>query len=161
VLSESVRPNGLRLRKVSVPIGVVAIVYEARPSVTADAAGLCFKSGNAAVLRGGSEAIRSNRAIAGALGEALPAGALELVASTDRAAVKTIARAEGLVDLLIPRGGEGLVRAVAAVARVPVIKHYKGVCHVFIDEKADPGMAIRIAVNAKCQRPGTCNAMET
>ncbi len=163
-LNEMVRPNGLKIRKVSVPIGVIAIIYESRPNVTADSAALCFKTGNATILRGGKEAIHSNLAIADVMlraSKALPADAIQVVATTDREAVKILAQAEGLVDLLIPRGGEGLVRAVAEVARVPVIKHYKGVCHVFVDEAADLEMAEKIVVNAKCQRPATCNAMET
>ena len=166
ILEEKARPNGLHIKKVRVPIGVIAVVYEARPNVTADAASLCIKSGNAIILRGGSESIRSNEAIADALqfgGErhGLPDSALQLVRVTDREAVRELAQLEGIVDLIIPRGGEGLIRAVADVARVPVIKHYKGVCHVFVDESADVEMAVAISENAKCQRPGVCNAMET
>ena len=185
VISETTRPNGLRIRKVRVPIGVIAIIYESRPNVTADSAALCFKSGNATILRGGKEAIHSNLAIVNMMKDScrgvpvctpqhgsreradtqvrpyLPENAIQLVSTTDREAVRILAQAEGLVDLLIPRGGEGLVRAVAEVARVPVIKHYKGVCHVFVDAAADPDKAEKIVVNAKCQRPATCNAMET
>ncbi len=160
------RPNGLVIRKVRVPLGVVVMIYESRPNVTADAAGLCFKSGNAVILRGGSEAIESNRAIFESLVEAgtpagLPEHAIQLVPTTDRAAVKMLLELEGLVDLVIPRGGESLIRAVAEQSRVPVLKHYKGVCHVYVDRAADLDMALAIAVNAKCQRPGVCNAMET
>jgi len=166
VLDERTRPNGLKLRKVAVPIGVVVIIYESRPNVTADAAALCLKSGNAAILRGGSEAVRSNRAIAAAMLEAgakagLPAHAMQLVQTTDRDAVRELVQLVGLVDVVIPRGGESLIRAVAEAARVPVIKHYKGVCHVYVDRDADLEMAERIVVNAKCQRPAVCNAMET
>ncbi|MCX7825070.1 MAG: glutamate-5-semialdehyde dehydrogenase [Verrucomicrobiae bacterium] len=166
VLDERVRPNGLRLRKVSVPIGVIVIIYESRPNVTADASGLCLKAGNAVILRGGKEAIHSNRAIAQVMLEAgaragLPANAVQVVQTTDREAVRELVQMVGLVDLVIPRGGEALIRAVAENARVPVCKHYKGVCHVYVDREADLDMAERIVVNAKCQRPATCNAMET
>ena len=166
VLDERIRPNGLRLRKVAVPIGIIAFIYESRPNVTADAAGLCLKAGNAVILRGGKEAIQSNRAIARTLLDSgaragLPANAVQLVQTTDREAVRELAQATGLVDVIIPRGGEALIRAVAENARVPVIKHYKGVCHVFVDRDADFDMAERIVVNAKCQRPAVCNAMET
>jgi glutamate-5-semialdehyde dehydrogenase len=166
VLDARIRPNGLRLRKVAVPIGVIAFIYESRPNVTADAAGLCLKAGNAVILRGGKEAIQSNRAIARSLLDSgaragLPADAVQLVQTTDREAVRELAQAAGLVDVIIPRGGEALIRAVAENARVPVIKHYKGVCHVFVDRDADFDMAERIVINAKCQRPAVCNAMET
>lgn len=166
VLDERTRPNGLKLRKVAVPIGVVVIIYESRPNVTADAASLCLKSGNATILRGGKEAIRSNQAIAATMLEAgaklgLPADAIQLVQTTDRDAVRELVQLVGLVDVVVPRGGESLIRAVAEAARVPVIKHYKGVCHVFVDRDADLDMAEKIVVNAKCQRPGVCNAMET
>ncbi len=159
------RPNGLVIRKVRVPLGVIAVVYEARPNVTADAAGLCLKAGNAVILRGGSEAHASNTAIfealqQGARSAGLPAGAIQLVPTTDREAVAALLRMEDHVDLVIPRGGESLIRAVAEQARVPVLKHYKGVCHVYVDRAADLEMALRIVVNAKCQRPGVCNAME-
>ena len=165
-ISRWIRPNGLVIHKVRVPIGVIAIIYEARPNVTADAAGLCIKTSNAVILRGGREAMASNRAIAGALQEGgaakgLPDGAIQLVATTDREAVRELVQLEGLIDLAIPRGGEGLIRAVTEQARIPVIKHYKGVCHTYVDVSADPAMALDICENAKCQRPGVCNAMET
>lgn len=159
------RPNGLRIRKVRVPIGVVVIVYEARPNVTSDCAGLCLKSGNAVILRGGRSAHRSNRAIARLLAQAaraagVPDGAIQLVPVTDRRGVDVLLSLVGLVDVAIPRGGEGLIRSVVAKAKVPVIKQYKGVCHTFVDAGADLGMARRICYNAKVQRPGVCNAME-
>jgi glutamate-5-semialdehyde dehydrogenase len=159
------RPNGLRIQKVRIPLGVVLMIYEARPNVTSDAAALCLKSGNAAILRGGSESARTNRAIAGALHEGLekaglPAAAIQLVPVTDREAMLELIKLEGLIDLCIPRGGEGLIRFVAENARVPVVKHYKGVCHVYVHEAADLAMAERIAVNAKASRPGVCNAAE-
>ena len=160
------RPNGLRIEKRRVPIGVVAVIYEARPNVTADAAGLCLKSANACILRGGKEAMNSNLAIAAVLREAvasvgLPADAISIVDEVDRAIVTAMCQADGLIDLIIPRGGEGLIRAVAQAATVPVIKHYAGNCHVYVDGGADPDMAEAIVINAKCQRPGVCNAMET
>ncbi|MCX6899978.1 MAG: glutamate-5-semialdehyde dehydrogenase [Verrucomicrobia bacterium] len=166
VLEDRTRPNGLRLQKVAVPIGVIAFIYESRPNVTADAAGLCLKAGNAVILRGGKEAIQSNRAIANVLldsgaGAGLPANAVQLVQTTDREAVRELVQLTGLVDVVIPRGGEALIRAVTENARVPVIKHYKGVCHVYVDRDADLDMAERIVLNAKCQRPAVCNAMET
>lgn len=159
------RPNGLRLAKISVPIGVIAILYEARPNVTADAAGLCLKASNAVILRGGREALESNAAIleamlAGGREAGCPENAVQLVRSTDRDAIREIVQLDGLVDLVIPRGGEGLIRTVTQHARVPVIKHYKGVCHVYVDAAADPDMALAIIENAKCQRPGVCNAIE-
>jgi len=160
------RPNGLQIQKVRVPIGVIVIVYEARPNVTADCAGLCLKSGNAVILRGGSEAHRSNTAIARVLAQAaraagVPDGAIQLVPVTDRRGVDVLLSLVGLVDLVIPRGGEGLIRSVVEKAKVPVIKQYKGVCHTFVDAGADLAMAQRICYNAKVQRPGVCNAMET
>ncbi len=160
------RPNGLRIEKRRVPIGVVAIIFESRPNVTADAAGLCLKSGNAAILRGGKEAIHSNLAVANCiragLAEAdLPAGAVTLIDSTDRAVVGALATAEGLIDVIVPRGGEGLIRAVVDAATIPVIKHFTGNCHVYVDAGADADMARSIVLNAKCQRPGVCNAAET
>jgi len=169
ILEERVRPNGLRLRKVAVPIGVIVIIYEARPNVTADAAGLCFKSGNATILRGGREALHSNQLIAQilvgagreALGDRFPAHAIQVVPTADREAIPILLSLTQYVDLCIPRGGEGLIRAVAECSRVPVIKHYKGVCHVYVDGEADPDMAEQIVLNAKCQRPAVCNAMET
>ena len=160
------RPNGLLVGRMRVPLGGIAIVYESRPNVTADAAALCVKSGNAVILRGGSEAIRSNVAIAGILREALagaglPEDAVSLVPRTDRAAIDALLTKEEYVDLVIPRGGEGLIRSVAEKSRIPVIKHYKGVCHVYVDEGAEIPLAVRVCVNAKAQRPGVCNAMET
>ena len=166
LLSEVTRPNGLIIRKERVPIGVICMIYESRPNVTADTASLCIRTGNAVILRGGSEAFRTNRALADALlfgGEkaGLPAGALAFVQTTDRAAVQTLVQLEGLVDLVIPRGGEALIRAVVEAARVPVIKHYKGVCHLYLDADLDREQAVAICINAKCQRPGVCNAIET
>lgn len=166
VISRWIRPNGLEIVKVRVPIGVIAIIYEARPNVTSDAAGLCFKTSNAVILRGGKESLQSNGAIvqalqAGGAKAGLPENAIQWVTTTDREAVKELVQLEGLVDLAIPRGGEALIRAVVEQARIPVIKHYKGVCHTFVDEAADLDKALKICENAKCQRPGVCNAMET
>ncbi|MGE4544501.1 MAG: glutamate-5-semialdehyde dehydrogenase [Pedobacter sp.] len=160
------RPNGIQVGRMRIPLGVIGIIYESRPNVTADAAGLCLKSGNAVVLRGGSEAIHSNRAIAEVLkrelaAKGLPSGALQLVGTTDRAAVTELLKQEDYIDLIIPRGGEGLIRFVSEHSRIPVIKHYKGVCHTFVDASADFDMAEKICINAKVQRPGVCNAMET
>ena len=160
------RPNGLRIEKRRVPIGLVGIIYESRPNVTADAASLCLKSGNACILRGGKEAMHSNLAIAERIAEgvaaaSLPPEAVTVVDTPDRDVVPAMARAEGLIDLIIPRGGEGLIRAVAEAATIPVIKHYNGVCHVYVHSEADLDMAERIVLNAKCQRPGVCNAAET
>ena len=160
------RPNGLRIEKRRVPLGVVAIIFESRPNVTADAAGVCLKSGNAAILRGGKEAIHSNLAIADCLktglAEAgLPDACVTVIDKTDRAIVPAMATAEGLIDLIVPRGGEGLIRAVVEAATIPVIKHYAGNCHVYVHAAADLAMAENIVINAKCQRPGVCNAMET
>jgi glutamate-5-semialdehyde dehydrogenase len=159
------RPNGLQIQKVRLPLGVVLMIYESRPNVTSDAAALCLKSGNAVVLRGGSEAFKSNRAIASALhrgmeAAGLPPAAVQLVPTTDRDALLELIRMEGRIDLCIPRGGEGLIRFVAENARVPVVKHYKGVCHVYVHARADQAMAADIAVNAKASRPGVCNAAE-
>jgi glutamate-5-semialdehyde dehydrogenase len=161
-----VRPNGLRIYKMKVPIGVVAIVYESRPNVTVDAAAICLKSQNAVILRGGSEAFHSNLALARLFGRALaqaglPAAAVQFVATTDRTAVDLLLGKDGEIDLVIPRGGESLIRRVVEKSRIPVIKHYKGVCHVFVSRHADMRKAVPIAVNAKVQRPGVCNAMET
>jgi len=168
VLDERVRPNGLRLQKISVPIGVVVIIYESRPNVTADAASLCFKTGNATILRGGKEAIHSNQIIAqtmvGAARRnlaAFPEHAIQVVPTTDREAIRELLSLTQYVDLCMPRGGEGLIRAVVECAKVPVIKHYKGVCHVFVDGEADLNMAGDIVMNAKVQRPSACNAVET
>lgn len=156
------RPNGIRIRKVRVPLGVILIIYESRPNVTADAASLCFKSGNAVLLRGGSEALHSNLAIADALAvPGLPPHSITVIPTPDRAAIDELLRLEQYINLCIPRGGESLIRAVAEKSRIPVIKHYKGVCHVYVDRDADLDMAERIVLNAKCQRPGVCNAMET
>ncbi len=160
------RPNNLMVGKMRIPLGVIGIIYEARPNVTADAAALCLKAGNAVILRGGKEAINSNRAIAAILRETMeakgvPAGALALIPFTDRQGVLEMLKQEECIDLIIPRGGEGLIRFVTENSRIPVIKHYKGVCHIFVDESADFAMAERIIVNAKTQRPGVCNALET
>jgi glutamate-5-semialdehyde dehydrogenase len=164
-LSASNRPNGLRIEKRRVPIGVVGIIYESRPNVTADAAGLCIKSGNACILRGGKEALHSNTAIAACLRQALvaaslPADAVIMIDVTDHAIVPAMAAAEGLIDVIVPRGGEKLIRAVVEAATIPVIKHYAGVCHVYVHSAADLAMAEQITLNAKCQRPGVCNAAE-
>ena len=166
VISSVVRPNGLRIDKVTVPLGVIAIIYESRPNVTADAAGICIKAGNAVILRGGSEAFHSNQAIAEVLNRAailsgLPDGAVQLLPWTDRAAVNLMLKMDRYIDLVIPRGGEGLIRAVMAESTIPVIKHYKGVCHLFVDRECDLDMAVKIVENAKCQRPSACNALET
>lgn len=160
------RPNGLLVGKRRIPLGVIGIIYESRPNVTADAAALCLKSGNAIILRGGSEAINSNLAIArilqGVLKETdIPEGAIQIISTTDRDAVNELLKLEEYIDLIIPRGGEGLIRAVVSMSRIPVLKHYKGVCHIFVDESADIEMAVAISLNAKAQRPGVCNAMET
>ncbi|MDD5495496.1 MAG: glutamate-5-semialdehyde dehydrogenase [Candidatus Omnitrophica bacterium] len=160
------RPNGLIIKKVKVPIGVILIIYESRPNVTSDCIGLCLKSGNSVILRGGSEAIRSNIAIFDALNRAalrrgLPEDAMTMIKDTDRKLVNELLKQEGLIDLVMPRGGESLIREVSANSRIPVIKHYKGVCHTYIDKDADLKMAEDIAFNAKVQRPGVCNAMET
>jgi glutamate-5-semialdehyde dehydrogenase len=160
------RPNGLRVGRMTVPLGLVGIIYESRPNVTVDAAVLCLKSGNACLLRGGSEAFRTNRALvevarAATVSAGLPADAVSFVEETHRDGVREMARLSGVLDLLIPRGGEGLIRFVTEHATVPVIQHFKGVCHVYVDGAADLAMAEAIAVNAKVQRPGVCNAMET
>jgi glutamate-5-semialdehyde dehydrogenase len=175
MLDERVRPNGLKLQKIATPIGVVVIIYESRPNVTADAASLCFKSGNATILRGGKEAMHSNQLIAKTMIEAgkqalvgrassqagFPEHAIQVVPVTDREAIPVLLSLTQYIDLCMPRGGEGLIRAVAECSKVPVIKHYKGVCHVFVDTDADLKMAEEIAMNAKVQRPAVCNAMET
>jgi len=160
------RPNGLEIKKVRVPIGVIGIIFESRPNVTADSASLCFKTSNAVILRGGKEAIHSNRVIAEALQNGgkkagLPDNVIQLIQSTDRDDVRELVQMDEYVNLIIPRGGEGLIRAVTELAHVPVIKHYKGVCHTYVDNKADLQKALSITINAKCQRPGVCNAMET
>ena len=161
-----VRPNGLRIGKMRVPIGVVLVIYESRPNVTADAAGLCLKSGNPCILRGGSESIHTNSAIAGVLTRAaaaagVPEGAIQFVETTDREAVGALVELEDCIDVVIPSGGKGLVKAIAERSRIPVIKHLDGVCHTFVDASADREMALAICHNAKVQRPGVCNAMET
>jgi glutamate-5-semialdehyde dehydrogenase len=168
ILDERIRPNGLKLKKISTPIGVVVIIYESRPNVTADAASLCFKSGNATILRGGKEALNSNLLIAQIMIDAgkktlahFPEHAIQVVPTPDREAVPILLSLTQYVDLCMPRGGESLIRAVADCSKVPVIKHYKGVCHVFVDADADLNMAGEIAMNAKVQRPAVCNAMET
>jgi glutamate-5-semialdehyde dehydrogenase len=166
VLDERTRPNGLVLKRVRVPIGVIGIIYESRPNVTADAGALCLMSGNAAILRGGSEAIRSNRAIHAALVQGLvasgaPADAIQLVPVTDRAAVGAMLTAEGLIDMVVPRGGKSLVARVQAEARVPVLAHLDGINHTYVDRAADPEMARRVAVNAKMRRTGICGSTET
>ncbi|MGP1352885.1 MAG: glutamate-5-semialdehyde dehydrogenase [Parasphingopyxis sp.] len=166
VIDESTRPNGLKLSRVRIPLGVIGIIYESRPNVTADAGALCLMAGNAAILRGGSEALESNRAIHACLVEGLqqaglPEDAVQLVSSTDRAAVGAMLRANGLIDIVVPRGGKGLVARVQEEARVPVLAHLDGLCHTYVHAAADPEMARDIAVNAKMRRTGICGAMET
>jgi glutamate-5-semialdehyde dehydrogenase len=166
LVHSTIRPNGLRIDKVRVPLGVVFFIYESRPNVTADAAAICVKAGNAVILRGGKEAMHSSRAIVDLLAEAadevgLPADAVQLVGTTDREAVGKFLAMPEYIDLAIPRGGEGLIRRVAAEARMPVIKHFTGNCHVYVDASADPDMARRIIINSKCQRMGVCNAAES
>jgi glutamate-5-semialdehyde dehydrogenase len=160
------RPNGLQVSKMRVPLGVIGMIYESRPNVTIDAAGLCLKAGNAIILRGGSEALHSNQALASLITEALKANGLpehaaQVVPIRDREAVNILLKQEESIDLIIPRGGESLIRAVVENSRIPVLKHYKGVCHVYVDKDADHAMAETICINAKAQRPGVCNAMET
>jgi glutamate-5-semialdehyde dehydrogenase len=160
------RPSGIQVGRMRVPLGVIGIIYESRPNVTADAAGLCLKSGNAAILRGGSEAIHSNQAIArcihAGLAEAgLPAAAVQVIETTDREAVGELVRMQDCVDVIVPRGGKGLIERISAESRVPVIKHLHGVCHTYIDDLADLDKAVKVALNAKTQRYGTCNTMET
>jgi len=166
IASLAVRPNGMQVGRMRVPLGVIGIIYESRPNVTADSAGLCLKSGNAVLLRGGSESLQSNRAIATLLTDAaakagVPAGAISLIERTEREGVRVMATLDRYVDLIIPRGGEGLIRAVAGEATVPVIKHDKGICHIYVDAPVDLAMADAVCFNAKVQRPGTCNAVET
>jgi len=162
VMEAWVRPNGMRIEQVRVPIGTIGIIYESRPNVTADAAALCFKTGNATILRGGSEAIHSNVAIAAALGTAgAPEHAIQLIPFTDRESVAALAGMDQWLDLIIPRGGKGLIETVVSLARMPVIKHYDGICHLFVDKAADPAMAISLTVDAKTQKCGVCNALET
>ena len=162
-ITEWTRPNGIRIAQVRVPLGVIGIIYESRPNVTADAAALCLKSGNAVVLRGGKEAFRTSRLIAGTLRDAageLPRDALAFVDTTDREAVRILLRQAESIDVIIPRGGEDLIRAISEGSRIPVIQHFSGICHVYVDRAADLAMAERICLNAKAQRPGVCNAME-
>jgi glutamate-5-semialdehyde dehydrogenase len=166
ILSQSVRPNGLKLRQVRVPIGTLLIIFESRPNVMIEAGSLCLKSGNACILRGGSEAFRSNQALADVLRSGLqraglPADAVSVPATTDRAAVSELLKLDDLIDLVIPRGGESLIRTVVDEARMPVIKHYKGICHVYVDQAADPDLAEKITLNSKLQRVSVCNAAET
>jgi glutamate-5-semialdehyde dehydrogenase len=163
---ETLRPNGLRVGRRRIPLGVIGMIYEARPNVTSDAAALCLKSGNVVVLKGGKRALRTNRAVVAALHEGLatsniPTAAVQFVDSGDRDSIKELLQKDEFVDLIIPRGGEGLIRYVAEHSRIPVIKHYKGVCHVYLDRLADPEKAIPIVVNSKVQRPSVCNAAET
>ena len=160
------RPNGLQISKMRIPLGVIGMIYESRPNVTIDAAGLCLKAGNAIILRGGSEALHSNQALAGIISKSLietglPENAAQVVPVRDREAVNILLQQEEHVDLIIPRGGEGLIRAVVENSKIPVLKHYKGVCHVFVDDSADFSMAEEIILNSKAQRPGVCNALET
>ncbi|WP_454831401.1 glutamate-5-semialdehyde dehydrogenase [Pseudoxanthomonas wuyuanensis] len=166
VTRRETRPNGIAIERVRVPLGVIAMIYEARPNVTADAAALCLKAGNGVILRGGSEAIHSNTAIAASLKRALreaglPEAALTLIEDLRREAMVELLQLTDIIDLAIPRGGEGLIRFVAEHARVPVIKHYKGVCHLFVDASADPDLALRLLLDGKASRPGVCNALET
>ena len=166
ILRDWTQPNGIQIQKIRTPIGVIGIIYESRPNVTADAAVLCIKTGNAVILRGGSEALASNLAIAKALqaggfNAGLPDYSVQLIPTKDREAVKIMAAMDQFMDVIIPRGGHSLIEAVVAAARMPVIKHYDGICHVFVDRDADLRMALDIALNAQCQRPGVCNAMET
>lgn len=161
-----IRPNGLQVAKMRIPLGVIGIIYESRPNVTVDAAGLCLKAGNSIILRGGGEALHSNQALAQCIGQALeesglPMTAAQVVPVRDREAVKELLKQEAYLDLIIPRGGEGLIRFVVEHSKIPVLKHYKGVCHLFVDESADLDKAIEISFNAKVQRPGVCNALET
>src|SRR5581483_4934720 len=166
IITEWTRPNGLRIFKVRVPIGVVGIIYESRPNVTSDAAVLCTKTGNATILRGGSESIHSNVAIAGALSRGgaragLPEDSVLLIPTTDREAVRLLCAMDKYLDVIVPRGGKGLIETVVSHARMPVIKHYDGICIMYVDREADLPMAESIVINAKCQRPGVCNAIET
>jgi glutamate-5-semialdehyde dehydrogenase len=166
IISSSIRPNGLEVQKVRVPLGVIFFIYESRPNVTTDAAALCVKAGNAVILRGGKEAAHSNAALTKILAEAatdsgLPADAVQIVGTTDRAAVGHLLKMPEYIDLCIPRGGESLIRRVAEEAKMPVIKHFTGNCHVYVDQSADPEMAEKIVTNAKCQRMGVCNAAES
>ena len=165
VIEEKVRPNGLKIKKVRVPIGVIGIIYESRPNVTVDCAGLCLKSGNASILRGGKEAFHSNHALASIIGQALESSALpnesvQLIPVVEKEALNHMLTLDNLIHCIIPRGGEGLIRFIDENSRIPVIKHYKGVCHLYVDGEADLEMARQIAVSGKCGRPGVCNAIE-
>lgn len=162
----SIRPNGISVSRMSIPLGVIAMIYESRPNVTADAAALCFKAGNSVVLRGGKEAFHSNTAIASILcdvleAHGLPRAMITLIPTTDRVVMAELLTLDDLVDVLIPRGGEGLIKYVVKNSRIPVIKHYKGVCHLYVDKDADLNKAVRLLVDGKCSRPGVCNALET
>ena len=166
ILSETTRPNGLKIQKVSVPIGVIGFIYESRPNVTSDAASLCLKAGNAVILRGGSEALRSNLAIGECISKAgaaagMPEDAVQIVSVPGHRAVSALVKLDSCINLIIPRGGERLIRAIVEQSTIPVIKHYKGVCHIFADATCDQERALDIIENAKCQRPGVCNALET
>ena len=166
VVSQWTRPGGFEVGKLRIPLGVIGIIYESRPDVTSDASALCFKAGNAAILRGGSEAIHSNLAIGRCIREAfeqtgVPPDAVQLIETTDREAVGELLRMDGFVDVIIPRGGKALIQRVVEESTIPVIKHFEGICHTFVHREADPEMALTIAINAKVQRPGTCNALET
>lgn len=166
VVGGSLRPNGMRIEKIAVPLGVVCMIYESRPNVTIDSAALCIKSGNGAILRGGKEAIHSNTILSSIVGEALeknnmPKNAIKLITDPDRELIKVMAKAKGFIDVIIPRGGSNLINFVSENAEIPVIKHDKGVCHIYVDEYANTDMALSIAFNAKVQRPSACNAMET
>lgn len=166
ILLETTRPNGMKLTQIRVPIGTIGIIYESRPNVTSDAAVLCLKSGNATILRGGKEAIHSNKIIAQVLNEAgeavgMPPNAIQLIPFTDRESVSVMAGMDTYLDLIIPRGGKGLIETVVSLARMPVIKHYDGICHMFIDKEADLEMGVRLALDAKTQKPSVCNALET
>jgi len=166
IIDEWSRPNGMRLQQVRVPIGTIGIIYESRPNVTSDSAVLCFKTGNATILRGGSEAIHSNRAIAAALVQGgisagMPEHAIQLIPFTDRSSVTALCQIDKWLDLIIPRGGKSLIETVVSQARMPVIKHYDGICHTYVDAAADFEMAVKLAIDAKTQKPGVCNAMET
>jgi glutamate-5-semialdehyde dehydrogenase len=162
ILDSRERPNGIRIEQVRVPIGTIGIIYESRPNVTADAAVLCFKTGNATILRGGSEALHSNLAIAAALAQAgAPDHAIQLIPFTDRESVAVLAGMDRWLDLIIPRGGKGLIETVVSLARMPVIKHYDGICHLYADAAADPEMAVNLTINSKTQKCGVCNALET
>ena len=166
IVRQTVHPNGMRIAQIRQPLGVVAIIYESRPNVTADAAALCLKSGNATILRGGSEAIHSNMAIArvfmdGAVAASVPEHAVQIITTTDRAAVGALLQMDEYIDVVVPRGGKGLIARIMEESRIPVVAHLDGVCHVYVDAGADPAMAQSIVLNAKLQRPGVCNAMET